>query len=313
MALTMEQKKEIIKIRNNSDKGYGEIAEMVGADSRYQVRSFLKTKGAINLGLDVDKRAMTGNGKTQSYEDREKHFSNLFNGLQPTFKYHSGYKNATEPFKCECLRCGHIQERSAEIVRPSYTDYNLQCDKCLEVERDMRKQERMKMYQRDVATRRLRRTLLKVIKTEVAEQERAEYLNSLANHTCSECGGKYTATQLGTKYCSRRCASRVHDRTKRAKKRLRAEANGAVDTITLDELIAMDSNECYLCGEECNRNDYVISDEGHFIVGRTYPSIDHVMPVAKGGTHTWDNVRLAHHHCNTIKSDNLIEEALQMA
>ena len=197
--------------------------------------------------------------------------------------------------------------------RPSYTDYNLQCDKCLEVERNIREQERMRVYQRDVATRRLRRTLLKVIRAEVAEQERAEYLSSLANHTCSECGGKYTATQLGTKYCSRRCASRVGDRTKKARKRLRAEANGVVDTITLDELMIKDGNECYLCGEECNRNDYVISDEGHFIVGRAYPSIDHVMPVAKGGAHTWDNVRLAHHHCNTIKSDNLIEEALQMA
>ena len=305
--LTTEQKKIVVRIRNTTDKGYGEIAEMVGADSRYQVRSFLKTKGAINLGLDIDKRAMTGNGK--SYEAREEHFGNLFNSLHPTFKYHSGYKNATELFKCECLECGHVQERSAEMVRPSYTDYNLQCDGCLEVERNEREKER----QKDMALKRLGRTLLRIEDIRKKKQDRIDYLTSLANHTCSECGDTFTATSKGTKYCGRRCASRVHDRTKKVKKRLRAEANGAVDTITLDELIIKDGNECYLCGEECNRNDYVISDEGHFIVGRTYPSIDHVMPVAKGGTHTWDNVRLAHHHCNTIKSDNIIEEVLQMA
>ena len=302
MALTIEQKKEVVRIRNTTGKGYGEIAEEVGADSRYQVRSFLKTKGAINLGLDIDKRAMTGNGKTQSYEAREKHFGNLFNSLHPTFKYHSEYKNATEMFKCECLECGHIQERSAEIVRPSRIGHNMQCDGCLEIERN----EREEQHQKTLAFKRLSRTLGRTLSV----LERTELLE---RHVCAECGNKYTASQLGTKYCSGRCANRVGDRTKKARKRLRAEANGVVDTITLDELIIKDGNECYLCSEEFNRNDYVITDEGHFIVGGTYPSIDHVIPVSKGGTHTWDNVRLAHHYCNTVKSNNLIDEVLQMA
>ena len=42
-----------------------------------------------------------------------------------------------------------------------------------------------------------------------------------------------------------------------------------------------------------------------FISGNNYPSIDHVIPVSKGGTHTWDNVKLAHRHCNTMKSNDL--------
>ena len=238
--------------------------------------------------------------------DWEERFAHRFELLHKGFEYVSDYKDASGYFKCRCRECGHVDERSASSGRRRTI---LQCANCLELERE----ECKTLYQRELATRRLRRTLLKVIRAEAAEQERAEYLSSLENHTCSECGDTFTATSKGNKYCGRRCASRVHDRTKRAKKRLRAEANGAVDTITLDELIIKDGNECYLCGEECNRNDYVISDEGHFIVGRTYPSIDHVMPVAKGGTHTWDNVRLTHHHCNTIKSDNLIGEVLQMA
>ena len=33
-----------------------------------------------------------------------------------------------------------------------------------------------------------------------------------------------------------------------------------------------------------------------------------MFPKSKGGTHTWDNVRLAHRHCNAVKGDKLINE-----
>lgn len=32
--------------------------------------------------------------------------------------------------------------------------------------------------------------------------------------------------------------------------------------------------------------------------------------MSKGGAHTWDNVRIAHRMCNSVKSDNIyVEEA----
>lgn len=34
-------------------------------------------------------------------------------------------------------------------------------------------------------------------------------------------------------------------------------------------------------------------------------SIDHIRPLSKGGTHTWDNVQLAHLKCN-IKKGNRV-------
>ena len=48
-------------------------------------------------------------------------------------------------------------------------------------------------------------------------------------------------------------------------------------------------------------------DNNTFIAGNKYPSVDHMIPIAKGGTHTWDNVQLAHRYCNSIKSDKFIE------
>ena len=67
-----------------------------------------------------------------------------------------------------------------------------------------------------------------------------------------------------------------------------------------------DNNTCYLCGNEVNINDYYIDKKGVFIAGNNYPSIEHVIPLSKGGTHTWDNVKLACRHCNSIKSDKII-------
>ena len=45
---------------------------------------------------------------------------------------------------------------------------------------------------------------------------------------------------------------------------------------------------------------------GVTIVGKQYPSIDHVIPLAKGGLHAWSNVKLAHKGCNEQKGDRII-------
>ena len=77
--------------------------------------------------------------------------------------------------------------------------------------------------------------------------------------------------------------------------------NGPFDaSVTLPALIERDNNICQLCGRECNSNDYEVRD-GYFIAGNDYPSVDHIIPLANGGLHQWDNVQLAHRRCNSIK------------
>lgn len=62
-----------------------------------------------------------------------------------------------------------------------------------------------------------------------------------------------------------------------------------------------------VCGQKCDYADFEerVSKNGyHYIlVGGEYPSIDHVVPLSKGGTHTWDNVHLAHKRCNMVKGN----------
>ena len=75
--------------------------------------------------------------------------------------------------------------------------------------------------------------------------------------------------------------------------------------ITLKEVARRDNDICYLCGHPVDWND-CSNDNGVFLVGPNYPSVEHVIPIAKGGKHAWDNVRLAHCYCNTLKSDKIL-------
>lgn len=59
--------------------------------------------------------------------------------------------------------------------------------------------------------------------------------------------------------------------------------------ITLDGLYKRDHGKCGICGE--------------FVMPK-HASIDHIKPIIKGGTHTWDNVQLVHIKCNLRKGSN---------
>ena len=63
--------------------------------------------------------------------------------------------------------------------------------------------------------------------------------------------------------------------------------------------------ECYLCGGVCDPTDYrqVLNRGGRSqkICGPTYPSLDHVIPLARGGDHSRPNSALACMQCNRSK------------
>ena len=68
--------------------------------------------------------------------------------------------------------------------------------------------------------------------------------------------------------------------------------------ITLKKVIERDGGICQICGKPVDGT----SRSGHG-VGMLYPTIDHIIPLSKGGSHTWDNVQLAHLICNSKKCD----------
>ena len=123
---------------------------------------------------------------------------------------------------------------------------------------------------------------------------------------CKYCGKEFQLEYKKSKrYCSDECKRKQerHDQHCRYKKRLQ---NKIVDSdITLAKLVERDNHICALCGGEVDWNDFKLDDNGNFVAGDNYPSIDHIVPLALGGLHSWDNVQLAHFTCNRLKGARL--------
>ena len=123
--------------------------------------------------------------------------------------------------------------------------------------------------------------------------------------SCLYCGNSfYSPTKH---YCSDECkckAARVKDELRKSERLKRARSNGRFDAdIDIYKLIERDGEYCYLCGDGVHFNNHYNDPK--------YPTIEHVMPIARGGTHSWDNVKVACRECNTRKSTTLIDDYLK--
>lgn len=70
----------------------------------------------------------------------------------------------------------------------------------------------------------------------------------------------------------------------------------AIDALTLFHLF--DWN-CYLCKSPI--------DPRRRCPDWRAATIEHIVPIGAGGTHTWDNVVPAHYSCNMQKADSLLD------
>lgn len=208
-------------------------------------------------------------------------------------------------FTIRCLTCGHEFER--------YVDTNCQttCPECMRREVEQREEGRRLSSMRRAIIRALRGVLI------VKEAEEREARLD-ATHVCKECGKTFTMRELresnpwnysdNPTFCSRSCSKRFNKRESRHRRRERGERRHC-GSVSLHDLEIRDRNTCYLCGCMTNRSDYSIDERGNFVAGPTYPSIDHVVPLSKGGAHDIGNARLACCRCNAIKGNRSVREA----
>lgn len=120
--------------------------------------------------------------------------------------------------------------------------------------------------------------------------------------TCVVCNTAFVGVSHKGQTCSRKCAERrqkdyCNQYREHVRKR-RARTNGRHEAIRLCDLVSRDSGICYLCGHGVDMSADRASGE--------YGSIDHVHPLSRGGTHTWDNVKLAHRACNIKKRNKIL-------
>lgn len=63
--------------------------------------------------------------------------------------------------------------------------------------------------------------------------------------------------------------------------------------------------KCWLCGTRTNPDDRRRLDVGSEQLGATYPTVDYVVPIDKGGTYEMDNLRIAHRSCQDRRMANV--------
>lgn len=215
------------------------------------------------------------------------------------YKRSKGQDSRLDPYQRQCLVCG----KEFETFNPSKVTCSDECSK--EHRKEVEKRHWKKHYEHtweeyvEIQKEKARQN------AEIKKIEKAWYT---AIHTvereCIICGTLfYCLDNQNKKTCSEECRHKL--RNARSDKRIPKDQ--IIDTdINLERLFRRDEGKCWICGGQCDFNDKSISRSGHEYSGATYPTIDHVVPVSRGGLHSWENVRLAHWKCNTIeKRDNI--------
>ena len=171
-----------------------------------------------------------------------------------------------------------------------------------------RKEQRLARLELERSRKQLRNALNKAIKFKLGAQAEQERIRELTR-PCEECGGTFYDHLPHTLTCSNECRRKRTNRQAKLYNSTRLNETNIIDRdISLEKLYERDDGICYLCGGECDYHDHTITLEGHYIAGPTHPSIEHVIAIANKGMHSWENVKLAHFRCNTLKSDTKLEE-----
>lgn len=240
------------------------------------------------------------------------------------FDYLGGYTNKTGNVALKCRACGNTFERTAGFAMRG----NLICKKCEHEKALIRQEKRRIVRKAEAEKRRAEREAQKLEQNPLGlskrELEKQKKLDTIC--TCTVCGKEYTPRQYmesegltlfsNVGYCSHECKRKAMNRLCKKNKKIRgiqdnhrhrAKKYGCKydPSVTLEKLIERDGLRCKICGEMCDPDDHSWSE----YTGPLSPSIDHIIPMAKGGGHIWNNVQVAHVICNSNKGDKL-EEAM---
>lgn len=311
------------------EKGYsiGRVAEILGvgkpkinyAKRLYGVKS---VRGFTTSEINYNDSRFAEHKQaniTQDYNKRRKQESEsqlAFLLLDKGFFYVGGYDglHGKSDIKLSCLVCGGTFTRHDCVSL--FKANQIQCPYCTAKVKEQEEQEREEKHQEYIKLQ---------AEWERRRTQRQELIkeNQEKTRTCKECGKEFTLKDYATRenidityinesaYCSSECRKKAERKNRRkynvthGKHKLRAIKYGVEfdRTVNLDDMLIRFGTKCALCGGECNINDYKIVN-GARIYGDDYPSIDHIKPMSKGGSHTWDNVQVAHRGCNTRKGTN---------
>lgn len=244
--------------------------------------------GAIRSGWDRERTEAQLLGIEKAHQKAiaqgESHYRELLESLGA--EYLGGYTCSDGSVNVRYPQCGHEAVLSCITLRQRKT--MIPCSACAEEQRKRKEVERAE--QKAIKREEKRQARM------IAEEEKAREREQKRWKECEECGKIFYDDSYSTsrKYCSDSCSNKSQNRRKEAKRR------GYRSKISLSKLYKRDNGRCYICGCSCNYEDHQVIG-GAFVVGPSYPTVEHVIPLCKGGTDSWDNVKLACHSCNSKK------------
>ena len=129
---------------------------------------------------------------------------------------------------------------------------------------------------------------------------------------CPICGKDVEQRGNKRKYCSKACSIKaqadVYRRNTLTRRALR-KTNGKVETINPEEIFERDGWRCQICGKLVSRRLYKTNGTKRYA---NAPSIDHIIPISRGGEHIKANVQCACYLCNCRKGNRVTDGGDQL-
>ena len=281
------------RYRDYKEQGHSlkEVAEHFGISNTTAVNA---CRGIAPQKAKVNTSNRKNQYTCQSF-DREQNAIKTIEERTPGFEYAGGFTHCDGEVLLRRKKCGSILRRSMISVRKKA----VVCDVCRKNEATARKEKQ--------ETERAEREAKVAEKRESREAETFLKTRLVA---CNECGTIFATKRERQLCCSKECARKRNNRLASHRKDTRIAKEKRIDKdITVQGVFARDGGICWICGGRCNTEDYRVVN-GTVICGRSYPSIDHVVPICEGGTDAWENVKLAHRQCNTLRFNKKIAPPL---
>lgn len=120
---------------------------------------------------------------------------------------------------------------------------------------------------------------------------------------CENCGitctpGKSGVDSKASRFCSFQCKREWH------RDRRRFDDGQFVESVSRESIFKRDDWKCQLCGG-------AVPSSASFPDPQS-PTLDHIIPLSKGGTHEPSNVQLAHYGCNSAKGNRVFGDGEQL-
>jgi hypothetical protein len=124
------------------------------------------------------------------------------------------------------------------------------------------------------------------------------------NKTCPKCSVTYLVRGSILKSplcptCSLKALRREHKQ-----KREMVQRGVYIEDVPLEYIYMRDNGICQICKKKVKLN----KDTNH----NEHASLDHIIPLSKGGVHASYNIQLAHRICNSIKNNKSIGEQIRL-